>query len=89
MSDIQPARRRTPARTFKLRCRVVGVEGKYAAPNLGRFDLSYAERLAGLQPSEITLMLKASFGAGDQETAARLADISRSGGYVTVSLDEA
>jgi hypothetical protein len=69
-----------PVRT--LRCRVVGVEGTYRAPNL-----STDERLGNLEPLAFDLILRGALQPEDQDTIKALAELSRTGGSVTVRVE--
>lgn len=72
-------------RVAVLRCRVVGVEGTYRAPNLLKRDGS--DRLGNLQPQAFTLILEGGLTADDRDVVRALADLSRTGGSVTVRVE--
>jgi hypothetical protein len=72
-------------RVAVLRCRVVGVEGTYRAPNLLKRDGS--DRLGNLQPKAFTLILEGGFTADDHDAMRALAELSRTGGSVTVRVE--
>jgi hypothetical protein len=74
-----------PVRT--LRCRVVGVEGTYRAPNLLKHELSTDERLGNLEPLAFDLILRGALQPEDQDTIKALAELSRTGGSVTVRVE--
>jgi hypothetical protein len=73
-----------PVRT--LRCRVVGVEGTYRAPNLLKHELS-KERTGNLQPKTFRLLLEGELFRNDQDAMGALAELSRTGGSVTVRVE--
>lgn len=79
------ARRPGPSRT--LRCRVIGVEGNYRAPNLMKRHLSDAERLGDLEPTSFTLILEGALTPEDGDAMRALAALSRTGGSVTVRVE--
>jgi hypothetical protein len=74
-----------PVRT--LRCRVVGVEGTYRAPNLLKFHLPPEERTGNLQPKAFRLLLEGELFQNDQDAMGALAELSRTGGSVTVRVE--
>jgi hypothetical protein len=70
-----------------LRCRVVGVEGTYGAPNLLKFHLPPEERTGNLQPKTFRLLLEGELFRNDQDAMGALAELSRTGGSVTVRVE--
>jgi hypothetical protein len=68
-----------------LRCRVVGVEGAYRAPNLLKRDGS--DRLGNLEPKAFTLILEGGLTVDDHDAMRALAELSRTGGSVTVRVE--